>query len=319
MNYLRRNMHKIKEMGFLSTFKLFRDKIIAPFVPKYMELKWKYKRKDYLGVSNKKREIPLIVSLTTYPKRIKSVHLVIRSLLCQTIKPDMIILWLAYEQFPNKEEDLPGELVELKKNGLTIEWCNDIKSYKKLIPTIKRYPNAYIITFDDDLYYLPSAVERLYKAAKKNPNEIHCHRGTKIVISDGRFLAIPGGYITYKKSTYLHKLTGCSGVCYPPNVLYKDVLDENLFMNIAQTNDDIWFWLMGVLKGTKCNIIKNNLPGLFEIPNSQQESLNSINDKGKFLFWKDFKAILKYYPKLNEILENENNEVQSIYEYKKNE
>jgi hypothetical protein len=73
----------------------------------------------------------------------------------QTYKPDKIILWLAKSQFPNKENDLPIKVTELVNYGLSIMWVDkDIKSYKKLIPTLKLYPNDIIITADDDLYYL---------------------------------------------------------------------------------------------------------------------------------------------------------------------
>lgn len=317
MGWVARKIKRFKEMGIINSLKLCRDRMMAPFIPKYIEKRWNKKPAGYMGICSKTRNKQLIVSLTTYPKRIGVVHLVIKSLLCQTIKPDKIILWLAEEQFPNKEKDLPKELLELEKYGLTICWCNDIRSYKKLIPTIKKYPDSYIITFDDDLYYLPSTVERLYKAALKNPHMIHCHRGTKIIVNDDNYITIPGGYVKYNKPTFLHKLTGCSGVCYPPNVLHEDVINEKLFMKLAPTNDDIWFWLMGVLKGTKCNIINNNLPGLFEIPTSQQDSLNSINDNGSCLFWKDFNAILTHYPELKEILKKEYYEVHGINERKK--
>lgn len=44
-------------------------------------------------------EKKIVVSLTSFPARIKKVHIVIESLLNQTIKPDKIILWLSKEQF----------------------------------------------------------------------------------------------------------------------------------------------------------------------------------------------------------------------------
>ena len=58
----------------------------------------------------------------------------IKTLLKQTVKPDKVVLWLAEEQFPQKENELPSELLELQNFGLTIKWCTDIRSYKKLIP-----------------------------------------------------------------------------------------------------------------------------------------------------------------------------------------
>ena len=60
-------------------------------------------------------------------------HFCIYSLLTQNFKPDVVVLWLAEEQFPNKEADLSEELLKFKKNGLTIKWCHDIKPYKKFM------------------------------------------------------------------------------------------------------------------------------------------------------------------------------------------
>lgn len=59
----------------------------------------------------------IIVSLTSFPARINIVVKTIKTLLTQTLKPDAVILWLAPEQFPNGEKDLPQELLDLKQYG----------------------------------------------------------------------------------------------------------------------------------------------------------------------------------------------------------
>lgn len=91
-----------------------------------------------IGITKNKRKTKLIVSFTSYPARIYYLPYVVYSLLIQSVKPDKLILWLAKEQFPNLENDLPQSLLKLKNNGLTIKWCRDIKSYKKLIPAVTR-------------------------------------------------------------------------------------------------------------------------------------------------------------------------------------
>lgn len=49
--------------------------------------------------------------------------MVIYSLMIQSIKPDSIELNLSIEEFPNKENDLPIELVKMNKNGMIlINW-----------------------------------------------------------------------------------------------------------------------------------------------------------------------------------------------------
>lgn len=300
-------VEKIKKIGFRKTVKLVVDEIVRPYVPGYHKKRWKkaMKGENYLGITSQKRDTEIIVSLTTYPARISYIDSVIKTLLTQTVKPDRIILWLAEEQFPNKEQDLPGDLTSLCKYGLTISWCNDIQSYKKLIPSIKTYPSAVIITADDDMYYHPRMVERLYKEYLKNPELIHCHRVSKFYMQNGEFKTVAGGYDIYSHPSYLHKLTGCSGTCYPPHSLYPDICREDLFMRLAPTNDDIWFWLMALLNGRRCNVVKHSCTALYFVEGSQTQALNHINDQGEKLFWVQFRNILDNYPQIESILLNE--------------
>ena len=139
-----------------------------------------------LGVTKEKRNPQIIVSLTTYPARIDKVNRAIKTLLTQSTKPDRVILWLAESQFPNKEADLPKKLLKLCKYGLEIKWCEDLKSYKKLIPTIVKYPNDVVITVDDDLLYDKHMIEKLYNSYLKHPQCISCLRAHLMTfINDG--------------------------------------------------------------------------------------------------------------------------------------
>lgn len=104
----------------------------------------------FLGKNNGDRE--LIVSLTSYGCRVNSVALTIESIFQQTVKPNRIILWLSSDEFLCLE-DLPYSLRKLQERGLDILFCEDIRSFKKLIPTIKLYPEADILTIDDDVLY----------------------------------------------------------------------------------------------------------------------------------------------------------------------
>ena len=110
----------------------------------------------------------LIVSLTSHPPRIRTTVVTLNTLLRQTLKPNKLILWLAESQFPKKEKDLPKDLLELRDLGLEIRWCEDFKSYKKLIPALKEFPNDIIITADDDLYYEEDWLESLYQAYQQD-------------------------------------------------------------------------------------------------------------------------------------------------------
>lgn len=272
---------------------------------KHIELFKQQVKNNFPQIYNAVFNDNIIISLTSFPARINTTHLTIESLLNQSKKADKVILWLAPEQFPNKEKDLPQQLLDLCEQGLTIDWYHDIKSYKKLIPTLKKYPDAIIVTADDDNIYPKQWLEKLYKSYKKHPHDIHCHRVTKFYYSDAGFQTIAGGYEYHKGASYLNKLVGLGGVLYPPHCFYKDILNEELIKRLAPTNDDQWFWVQAALNGYRTRVV--DLPDIDAnyIPGTQESGLTNINDKGQKLFWKDFRNLISYYPKFRELLMKE--------------
>ncbi len=241
------------------------------------------------GLNKEEREEKIIVSLTSFPQRINKIHYTIYSLLTQSDKPDMLILWLAEKQFPLKEEELPQSLLDLVPYGLTIRFVEDIRSYKKLIPALQAFPNDVIVTADDDLFYEHSWLEKLMTAHKKDKQSIYCHRVHKILIENEQLLP----YNKWKKSTwkelientppsYRNFLTGGSGALYPPNCLDKEVYNEEIFMNLSPYADDVWFWAMALKKGTKIGVVDSPLQLVYVNPEKElhlnnEETLSKIN------------------------------------------
>lgn len=270
---------------------------------------WKFFNSAISDKSNSfdRKYLPkVIVSLTSYPKRINTVYKTIQTMLNQTEPPDEILLWLAKSQFPNLENDLPASLLQILSDKVKIKWTKDIKSYKKLIPALTEYPDDIIITVDDDLLFDEHIIERLLKGYRKYPHCIQCHRVTTIEYHDINNIKItPDALKVYPVPTYLHKLSGGAGCLYPPHSLHPDALREDLFMSLASTSDDIWFWLMGALNGYKVNVVENNIAKLKYIPGTQDEALWKVNDKGEKLFFIHLKNILCYYPILMDVLKNE--------------
>ena len=148
-------------------------------------------------------------------------------------------------------------------------------------------------------------VKKLYNAYLKEPDLIHCHRVTKFERNNGQWDVIAGGYDVYSKPTFLHKLTGGSGALYPINSLFGDITNADLFMTLAPSNDDIWFWLMAVLNAKKCNVLENGHPELYFTKGSQATALCNVNDNGEKLFWKQLNNIFEYYPQIEKILIDE--------------
>ena len=264
-----------------------------------------------LGVTKLKREEKVIVSLTSFPQRINIVAKTIKTLLNQTMKPDDVILWLAPEQFPNLEKDLPQELLDLKQYGLTIDWYKDIRSYKKIIPTLKKYPNSVIITVDDDIYYAKDTIDTLYRSYLNHKDEIQAHRCDWLILDKNN-------EITWEKTRELYldrhrniasfrnRLTGYGAVLYPPNCFYKDVVNEELIKELIPTHDDIWLWAMATLKGYKTRLLKGYSESINYVEDSQQYGLCKINKKGVGMsLGEAYKIITNKYPELLNILKQE--------------
>ena len=109
----------------------------------------------------------LIVSMTSHPARINNVALVVETIYKQTRLPDKVILWLGESRFPGKYADLPKELVKLATDKkLDVRWCDDVdlKPHTKYFYAFKEYPDALIITVDDDILYHPKLIENLYNS-----------------------------------------------------------------------------------------------------------------------------------------------------------
>lgn len=108
----------------------------------------------------------LYVSFTSWTKRIQYCKHTIELMSNQTLKPTKIILNLAEEEFPNKENDLPEELInEVKTNKLfEIYWVKENTTvWKKILPTLHRFPDDLVLSIDDDIEYPSNYIEEMYR------------------------------------------------------------------------------------------------------------------------------------------------------------
>ena len=271
----------------------------------------KVKEFEELGINKEKREEKFIVSLTSFPERMHDIHYCLYSLLNQNFKPDKLLLWLAEEEFPNKEEDIPKEVLNLKKNGLTIKWCNNLKSYKKLIPALKEYPNDIIITADDDIYYPKNWLKDLYEEHLEYPDCIISKRCRKIKIDYGEIQSYNEWKLFNKKTSpsYLNFSTNGGGSLFPPNSLNKSILEEDLFKKLCPSADDIWIWSMAILNKTKIKGSKRPIPNLKYINIARElgllnhKTLWETNKKGANDI--QFNNIITHYPEILKIINEE--------------
>lgn len=201
---------------------------------------------------NQKQQV--VISMTSFPAAIAYAERAVRSLLRGSVQPDKIVLYLTFEQFGSA--GLPEGLVKLSESNPIFEIRNydrDIRSYRKLIPALNDFPEAVIVTVDDDVNYHPNMLRDLLRLHDQLPNAVIAHRAKRIR---------PGKpYKRWMKYRWYHFLTrrihidfhnlqtGVGGVLYPPHSLSEDMLSPDLFTSLAPTTDDIWFWAAAVRKG----------------------------------------------------------------------
>lgn len=210
------------------------------------------RRKYCLKITSTTKKEKLIVSLTSFPKRINRLWIVIESIFRQSIKPDMVILWLSKEQFPDRSF-IPNSLLSLEKRGLIIELCEgDLRSHKKYYYALRQYPNDIIITIDDDVIYATDLILNLLNQHQKYPNAICCTCASRIGIEDNKILPyISWECIDYEIPPSFGVLAiGVGGVLYPPGSLYHMFGEEDIFMKYCPTADDLWLNMMAHLKNT---------------------------------------------------------------------
>lgn len=222
-----------------------------------------------------------IVSLTTFPQRVDKVWITIESIFRQTRKPNAILLWLSKKEFPHPER-LPKKLLNLKKRGLIIKFCEgNIMPHKKYYYSMKKYNKAKVITIDDDIIYPKTFLEDLISCHEKFPESVCCTIARKITTNS------KDGLSDYKKWKYVKQNTmpsfsfvpiGAGGVLYPPQILHEDVFDLHVLKQLALKTDDLWLKIMAIRNCTKTVCCSGNYNRNFlSIIGSQKSNLMERN------------------------------------------
>lgn len=231
------------------------------------------------GINTAPRDTKYIVSLTSFPARINNVWITVETILRQSFKPDAVILWLAETQFPDKK--LPESLTRLQARGLTIAFCaDDMRSHKKYLYTLDRYPNDYIITLDDDLYYDRHLLKNLVGLKNQFPDAVATNRAHKLKFgTDGNILPYRMWLhnVAERNPSHLLVQTGGFGTIYKKSDLYIDVNNTTLIKTLAFHADDLWLKMMVYMQGKKVvtNTRYNKDP--LTVGNTQVEKLVTTN------------------------------------------
>ncbi len=259
---------------------------------------------------NRRRQEQVVVTMTSFPEAIPYAVGAIESILNGSVLPDKLVLYLTFSQFPEgKVPDILKSLSSFNPIFEVRDYPRDIRSYRKLIPALVDFPEAVLVTVDDDVAYHRNMLRDLLALHTQLPHVVLAHRAKRIKL--GR------PYKEWKKyrwydflgkrihTSVLNLQTGVGGVLYPPHSLKAEMMDVELFTKMAPTTDDIWFWAAGVANGFPVVPVPfgHNKPRGLGKPKSL--SLKTTNFKGE----EDrnasaLKAILEHFPEIDEQIKN---------------
>lgn len=228
---------------------------------------------------NKRRiKEKIIVSFTSFPARILCACDVAKLMLKQTVKVDKVVLCLAESQFPGKV--LPREFNAIKDKRFEILWGEDIRPHKKYYYAMLKYPDAIVITVDDDISYPLDLVEHLLELYVKYPRAVSCLRGHTIKLKDAYSFSEYREWHDFTKITNEPSLlalpTGVGGVLYPPHIFPDTLFDIEVIKEKCLITDDLWLKWCALINGVPC-VMSDSGFNMSYIEDSQEQSLWKSN------------------------------------------
>jgi len=249
-------------------------------------MQWYYSAKKTYGPLNEgSRDCHIVVSLTSFPARFGTLHYAVKSILNQSMKPDIVFLCFTKDEVKN-ESELPSSVLALKNYGIQFFFADEnLKPHNKYFYAMKHYPNSLIITVDDDNMYDSNLVSDLYASYKKYPSAVSARRVHKIVKGENNnVLPYSKWRYEYKKDTrpsYELLATGVGGVLYPCGILPPETFDAEKIRELCMNADDIWLKFMELKNNVSVVWVKGRRVHPLNIKKAQKITLQKNNYHGK--------------------------------------
>jgi hypothetical protein len=184
----------------------------------------------------------IIVSMTTWPPRIDSAVTAMRNLVTQGANLNVhFVLVLSRDEFQQVPESLRSLGVEIIMDS------GNLRSHKKLMPTLVRYPDNPVLVVDDDVLREDGWLETFVSDQTEHPDEIIYGYALSRVYFDGekivedcgqtrRIFSRPGCV-----STILKPANGSGGTLYPAHTFTDPrFFERDLMMQLSPTSDETW-------------------------------------------------------------------------------
>lgn len=231
----------------------------------------------------------VIVSLTSYPQRIDYVADVVRSLFAQLRLPDLTVLYLSEDQFPDGVKSLPPNLTACLGRDFQIRWVRgDMRSHKKYLYAVRDFPEDLVITVDDDIVCRNTLVGDLLDAHARHPHAVAAIRthlmefdsgGALLPYSDWQMeVGNPRPELCDRPSMRLFGTSG-AGMLFPPGSLPAAAFDTEAIGETCPNADDVWLKAMSTIAGYP-TVSVAGWQGVDCIEGSQETSLWATNQRG---------------------------------------
>lgn len=248
----------------------------------------KLRREVTLALRSRARQ-RVIVSLTSYPQRIDYVADVVRSLFAQLRLPDLTVLYLSEDQFPDGVKSLPPSLTACLGRDFQIRWVGgDMRSHKKYLYAVRDFPEDLVITVDDDIVCRNTLVGDLLDAHARHPHAVAAIR-THLMEFDANGVLLP--YSSWqmevgnprpelcdRPSMRLFGTSG-AGMLFPPGSLPAAAFDTEAIGETCPNADDVWLKAMTAIAGYP-TVSVAGWQGVDCIEGSQETSLWAANQRG---------------------------------------
>ena len=184
--------------------------------------------------------------MTSYKKRITNLGKSIFALLYkQILPPDEIYIWLAEEEFPKKENELPSDVQEIiSHEKLHLMWLKEntrVHKRHEIFKILKE--DAYVFFIDDDVFYSNTLIKNVINASQMlkdssiinyNPYENHGYKGTHILRLHAK---------ARQKEINIQRWCGQSMI--PSHLYPKEILSDEMQKirnKVSPYSDECWMW-----------------------------------------------------------------------------
>lgn len=252
---------------------------LGPRVRGLLRLPWLSAR-NRLARASVTGSVDVVVSLTSYGRRLGWVHLAIESIGRGSSRPRRLVLWVSDRHFVDSP---PRRIERLKRRGLEVRLAVDHGPHKKYYPYASTPPvELPLVTADDDVFYPSRWLGDLVDAAARDPGRMWCFRGRVMRTGEA------GEVLPYRTWPLCMDVrpnvrlvpTGVGGIYYPLELLARLRERGTAFVDEAPFADDLWIHHTCLTAGIPISLVRAEMEHFPVVPHPFRSGLMRSNVRG---------------------------------------